>query len=71
MQKVKQEIKKRYPKTIVRGDGQVVVVSFESINKTVEVCPCFERTDGAYDFPDSNNGGLGRKQTPCQKLMRV
>ncbi|MCR3918864.1 nucleotide-binding domain-containing protein [Bacillus licheniformis] len=68
LQKVKQEIKKRYPKTIVRGDGQVVVVSFESINKTVEVCPCFERTDGAYDYLDSNNGGSWKKTDPMPEI---
>ena len=68
LQKVKQEIKKRYPKTIVRGDGQVVVVSFESINKTVEVCPCFERTDGAFDYPDSNNGGSWKKTDPMPEI---
>ncbi|WP_374718044.1 nucleotidyltransferase [Neobacillus sp.] len=68
LQKVKKEIKKRYPKTIVRGDGQVVVVSFESINKTVEVCPCFERADGAFDYPDSNNGGSWKKTDPIPEI---
>lgn len=68
LQDVKKEIKKRYPKTIVRGDGQVVVVSFESINKTVEVCPCFERSDGAYDYPDSNNGGSWKKTDPMPEI---
>ncbi|WP_405098048.1 SMODS domain-containing nucleotidyltransferase [Oceanobacillus sp. FSL H7-0719] len=68
LQKVKKEIKKRYPKTIIRGDGQVVVVSFESINKTVEVCPCFERSDGAFDYPDSNNGGSWKKTDPIPEI---
>src|SRR5699024_1077410 len=68
LQKVKQEIKKRYPKTIVRGDGQVVVGSFESINKTVEVCPCFERSDGAFDYPDSNDGGSWKKTDPMPEI---
>ncbi|MGP4073712.1 nucleotide-binding domain-containing protein [Piscibacillus sp. B03] len=68
LQKVKREIKKRYPKTIVRGDGQVVVVSFESINKTVEVCPCFERSDGAFDYPDSNHGGSWKKTDPIPEI---
>lgn len=68
LQDVKKEIKKRYPKTIVRGDGQVVVVSFESINKIVEVCPVFERTDGAYEYPDSNNGGSWKKTDPIPEI---
>jgi hypothetical protein len=68
LQDVKKEIKKRYPKTIVRGDGQVVVVSFESINKIIEVCPVFERTDGAFDYPDSNNGGAWKKTDPFPEI---
>jgi len=68
LQKVKQEIKKRYPKTIVRGDGQVVVVSFKSINKIVEVCPCFERSDGSFDYPDSNNNGSWKKTDPVPEI---
>lgn len=68
LQDVKKEIKRRYSKTIVRGDGQVVVVSFESINKTIEVCPAFERADGAYDYPDSNNGGSWKKTDPMPEI---
>lgn len=70
LQRVKKEIKKRYPKTIVRGDGQVVVVSFESINKIIEVCPAFERSDEAYDYPDSNNGGSWKKTDPFPEIEK-
>lgn len=70
LQRVKKEIKKRYPKTIVRGDGQVVVVSFESINKIIEVCPAFERSDGAFDYPDSNNGGTWKKTDPFPEIEK-
>lgn len=59
LQRVKNEIKKRYPNTVVRGDGQVVVVSFSKYE--VEVCPAFEESDGSYTYPDSNNGGKGFK----------
>lgn len=68
LQAVKAEIKKTYPKTIVRGDGQVVVVSFESINYTIEVCPAFYRSDGAFDYPDSNNGGSWKKTDPLPEI---
>lgn len=68
LQAVKAEIKKTYPKTTVRGDGQVVVVSFESINYTIEVCPAFERSDGAFDHPDSNNGGSWKKTDPLPEI---
>ncbi|GGJ81255.1 nucleotidyltransferase [Anoxybacillus voinovskiensis] len=68
LQAIKAEIKKTYPRTIVRGDGQVVVVSFESINYTIEVCPVFERSDGAFDYPDSNNGGSWKKTDPLPEI---
>ncbi|TGE36688.1 nucleotidyltransferase [Desulfosporosinus fructosivorans] len=68
LQAVKAEIKKTYPRTIVRGDGQVVVVSFDSINYAIEVCPSFERSDGAFDFPDSNNDGTWKKTDPFPEI---
>ena len=68
LQDVKKEIKKRYSKTIVRGDGQVVVVSFESLNKVVEVCPVFEKSDGSFTYPDSNNGGTWKNTNPTPEI---
>lgn len=66
LQRVKKEIQKRYPNTIVRGDGQVVVVSFS--NYEVEVCPAFEESDGSYTYPDSNNGGKWKKTDPMPEI---
>lgn len=68
LQRVKAEIKKTYPHTIVRGDGQVVVVSLESVSYTIEVCPAFERTDGAFDYPDSNHSGSWKKTDPLPEI---
>ncbi|MQR93715.1 nucleotide-binding domain-containing protein [Fictibacillus phosphorivorans] len=63
---VKAEIKKRYPNTIIRGDGQVVVVSFS--NYEVEVCPAFEEADASYTYPDSNDGGKWKKTDPLPEI---
>lgn len=68
LQDVKREIKKRYPKTTVRGDGQVVVVRFKSLNKIVEVCPVFEKTNGSFLYPDSNNGGSWKTTDPVPEI---
>lgn len=68
LQDVKKEIKKKYPKTIVRGDGQVVVVRFESLKKIVEVCPVFEKSDGSYWYPDSNDGGKWKTTNPLPEI---
>lgn len=66
LQSVKNEIKKKYPKTIVRGDGQVVVITFS--NYEVEVCPVFEEADGSYTYPDSNNGGKWKRTDPMPEI---
>ncbi|GEK30517.1 DNA polymerase III subunit delta' [Kurthia zopfii] len=68
LQDVKKEIKKRYSRTIVRGDGQVVVVSFESLKKIVEVCPVFEQSDGSFLYPDANEGGSWKKTNPIPEI---
>lgn len=68
LQSVKNEVKKRYPQesTIVRGDGQVVVISFS--NYEVEICPAFEENDGSFTYPDSNNGGKWKKTDPMPEI---
>ncbi|QHZ54160.1 SMODS domain-containing nucleotidyltransferase [Paenibacillus larvae] len=68
LQAVKKEIKKRYPRTTVRGDGQVVVVKFDSINYIAEVCPGFAETDGSFTYPDSNDGGSWKKTDPIPEI---
>lgn len=68
LQDIKKEIKKTYPYTIVRGDGQVVVVTFTSVNFIAEVCPAFERSDGAFDYPDSNDGGSWKRTDPLPEI---
>lgn len=68
LQDIKKEIKKRYSRTIVRGDGQVVVVSFESLKKIVEVCPVFEQSDGSFLYPDANEGGSWKKTNPIPEI---
>ncbi|MDP4095644.1 nucleotidyltransferase [Paenibacillus sp. P96] len=68
LQDVKKVIKKVYPRTVVRGDGQVVVVTMNGAKCEIEVCPVFERSDGAFDYPDTNNGGRWRKTDPLPEL---
>ena len=62
LQAVKKAIQDTYSRTDVRGDGQVVVVSFSDGMK-FEVLPAFQNLnywgqwDGTYIYPDSNMGG--------------
>lgn len=84
LQEVKRCIATRYPKTNLRGDGQVVVVEFGKFR--VEVLPAFYNSvDGSYTYGDTNDGGSwpickprdeirvfnDRNQTSNRNLKRV
>jgi hypothetical protein len=69
LQDVKNAILSTYSTTDVRGDGQVVVVSFT--NDIVEVCPVFEQSDGSYKYPDTNNGGKWKKTDPRPEISEI
>ncbi len=62
LQALKNAIKQTYPKSNIRGDGQVVVIDFTDGIK-FEILPAFRQIDwwgnwnGKYDYPDSNMGG--------------
>lgn len=62
LQALKNAILQTYPKSNIRGDGQVVVIDFSDGMK-FEVLPAFQQLDwwgnwnGKYDYPDSNMGG--------------
>lgn len=62
LQEIRTCIRKRYPKTNISGDGQVVDVSFD--DGLIEVVPGFENKDGSFTYPDSNHGGSWKKTNP-------
>lgn len=69
LQEVKKTIQARYPKTDMRGDGQVVVISFT--NYQIEVLPAFENQDGSFLYPDTNNGGSWKTTKPRQEIKAM
>lgn len=61
LQAVKDAVLATYPKSNIRGDGQVVVVDFSDGMK-FELLPAFEQASGCdesngYDYPDTHMGG--------------
>lgn len=68
LQVVRGAIREVYKKTEVRGDGQVVVVTFKDKAK-FEICPVFRQDDGRYKYPDSNNGGSWPKCNADAELL--
>lgn len=69
LQAVRNSILETYSRTDIRGDGQVVVISFD--NYQVEVCPAFLQDDDSYKYPDSNKGGKWRITKPKQEIEAV
>lgn len=66
LQDFRKAIKLTYPNTEIRGDGQVVVVSFK--NYVVEVCPGFLQPAGNYKYPDANGGGSWKYTDPKPEI---
>lgn len=62
LQAVKEAILDTYPRTNIKANGQVVVISFSDTMK-FEILPafkslnCFSEWDGTYLYPDSHMGG--------------
>ena len=77
LQAVKQAILDTYPRTDIRGDGQVVVVQFSDGMK-FEILPAFKHFDYAgnwdrtYTYPDTHMGGNWLSTNPLveQETMK-
>lgn len=70
IQEVKNKLLVTYPQTLMRGDGQVVVVKFNTL--TIEVVPVF-RWDGqgAWLMPDMNDGGKWKLAYPDAEVAKL
>lgn len=62
LQEVKGVLAKTYPDTDMSGDGQIVLVRFESYN--VEVVPAIALTNGRYWICDAHDGGSYEETDP-------
>lgn len=69
LQEVKVILQATYPQTDMRGDGQVVVVAFNSL--MVEVVPCFMLTTGKYYICDTHDGGSWKLADPAAEMRSV
>lgn len=66
LQEIKKEIKEIYPNTNIKGDGQVVVISFN--DGKIELVPGFKQSDDSYKYPNSNDGGSWKKTNPIPEI---
>ncbi len=69
LQEVKDNLAVTYPQTNMRGDGQVVMVQFNTL--LVEALPVFRLYNGRYIIPDTNNGGRWQVVDPVAQIELV
>lgn len=62
LQYVRDAVTATYPQTRIRGDGQVVVVGFNSI--AIEIVPAFVAQGGVFIICDTNDGGRWKLVNP-------
>jgi len=67
LQDIKKTLSELASRTIVRGDGQVVVLEFSDYE--VELCPFFKKNDDSYIYPNSNNGGKWQTSKPVAEIV--
>lgn len=65
LQEVKTVMQESYPKTKMRGDGQVVVIEFT--NYTVELVPAFLQSDNRFKYPNTHGGGSWKHTDPTKE----
>lgn len=65
LQEVKRILQERYPRTAIRGDGQVVAIAFGKYD--VELVPAFLLPDGSFRFPDTHEGGSWAVTKPLEE----
>lgn len=75
LQAVKDAILTTYPNSSIKGDGQVVVISF-SDGIIFEILPAFKNEtiwgwDGTYKYPDTHMGGNWLSTNPKSEIEAV
>ncbi len=69
LQEVKSVLDDGYRQTVIRGDGQVVVVAFNTI--TVEIVPVFLLNNDQFIMPDTNGGGTWKTVDPIAQINKI
>lgn len=68
LQEIKIKIQELYATTQIKGDGQVVVISFG--DGDIELVPGFLNRD-IFKYPDSNNGGYWKLTNPIPEISEA
>lgn len=66
LNEIRDTLKEKYPSTEIKGDGQVVVISFTK--HKIELVPSFKQDDDSYKYPDTHDGGSWKITKPILEI---
>jgi hypothetical protein len=71
LQEVKNKLSASYPRSVIRGDGPIVLADFHG--HTVEIAPAFvyDHADTSYIVCDTKNGGRYLTTKPFHELIAI
>jgi len=70
LQAVKTSLQRTYPKSYMRGDGQVIKIDFnDGIN--FEIVPAFLNNGGSFTYPDTHNNGSWKVTNPKSEIAAL
>ena len=69
LNEIRDTLKEKYPSTDIKGDGQVVVISFTKYN--IELVPGFKQDDDSYKYPDTHDGGSWKITKPILEIYEA
>ena len=67
LSEIKEELQEKYPSTEIKGDGQVVVISFKKYK--IELVPGFKQDDDSYNIPIPMMEEVGKLRSQYWRLM--
>lgn len=71
LQHIKEVLEEKYPDTPIKAFGKVVVLEFSDTKHNVEVLPAWEKEDGTFTIPDSENGGSWEQWNPRSEIKKI
>jgi Second Messenger Oligonucleotide or Dinucleotide Synthetase domain len=69
LQEVKEALQDKYVQSDLRGDGQVVLIAFNTID--VEIIPVFAIANNQFVMPDANGGGRWKIVDPLAQIALI
>lgn len=66
LNEIRDVLKEKYPSTDIKGDGQVVVISFTKYK--IELIPGFKQDNNSYKYPDTHDSGSWKITKPILEI---